>query len=116
METHPVAVVLAVIFIAAPCVLAIAVDRRVASFQRQAFGHLARAARNLRIMTWAIWVYYVGVLVGSWIIGDLAAMFVLPMPAEGVQIYVRIGAAAMAYVFALFVARELYLVTQPRKA
>ncbi len=115
MAVHPVAVVLAAITMLAPCLLALVIDQQVRAFQRQAFGHLAKAARNLRIMVWAVFAYYAVVLAGSWLIGDLEAMFMIPMPVEGVQIYIRIGAAILAYVFALFVARELFLVTQPRK-
>lgn len=99
-----------------PLVMAILIDRQTASFQREAFGHLAAAARNLRIMAWVVFLYYVGVLAGSAIIGDLPRMFELPMEAEGIQIYVRIGAAIVGYIFAMGVARELFLVTKPRKA
>ncbi len=98
----------------APLVLAIFIDRQTASFQREAFGHLANAARNLRIMSWMVFAYYLLVLFGSLWVGDLDAMFMLPMPKEGIQIYMRIGAAILAYVGALGVARELFLVTKPR--
>ncbi len=115
MDVHPLGVILAIIFMVLPLVLAVLIDRQVAAFQRQAFGHLAKAARNLRVMSWAVFAYYIVVLTGSWLIGDLKAIFIIPMPVEGVQIYVRIGAAILAYIFAHFVARELFLVTQPRK-
>lgn len=108
-------VVIASVFYIAPLVFAIFIDRQTAAFQREAFGHLRKAARNLRIMAWAIFVYYVGVLVGSAIIGDLQYMYQLPLKPEGVQIYVRIGAAIFGYVFALLVARELYNVTIPTR-
>ncbi len=113
MAVQPGLVVLAIVFYIAPLVLAILNDRQVRAFQKYAFGHFEKAARNLRIMIWFVFVYYVGVLIGSLVIGDLPAMWEFPMPAEGVQIYVRIGAAAAAYVFALFVSKELYLVTKP---
>lgn len=112
---NPLMVVVASIFYVAPLVLAIFIDRQSAAFQRESFGHLKKAARNLRIMAWAIFAYYVAVLTGSAIIGDLQYMYELPLQAEGIQIYVRIGAAIMGYVFALFVARELYNVTIPSK-
>lgn len=64
-------------------------------------------------MVSAVMVYYVAVLVGSAWIGDLRHAAQWPVPPEGIQIYVRIGAAILGYVFAHAVARELYLVTQP---
>lgn len=112
---EPALVLLAALFMLAPAVLAGIVDWQVRQFQREAFGHLRKAARNLRVMAWAVLVYYAGVLAGSYALGDLAAMAEWPMPTEGVVVYVRIGAAAVAYVFALFVAKELYLVTRPGK-
>lgn len=102
-------------FLAAPIVLAVIVDWQVRQFEREAFGHLRKAARNLRIMAWAVLVYFFGVLGGSLAIGDLGDMVLWPMPTEGAVIYVRIGAAILGYIFALFVARELYLVTRPGK-
>ena len=112
---EPLLVVLAAGFMAAPVVLATIVDFQVRQFQRESFGHLRKAARNLRIMAWGVLVYYAGVLAGSVAVGDLAAMADWPMPAAGLVIYIRIGAAILAYVFALFVAKELYLVTRPGK-
>jgi hypothetical protein len=106
---------LASAFMAAPVVLAAIVDWQVRMFQQEAFGHLRKAARNLRVMAWAVLFYYAGVLGGSLAIGDLEDMILWPMPAEGIVIYVRIGAAILAYVLALFVAKELYLVTRPGK-
>lgn len=114
-SVNPALLLLAAVFMAAPLVLAVIVDWQVRQFQREAFGHLRRAARNLRVMAWAVLVYYAGVLAGSLVIGDLQAMVAWPMPTEGVVIYVRIGAAILAYVLALFVAKELYLVTRPGK-
>lgn len=108
-------VVVAAVFMAAPIALALVVDWQVRQFQREAFGHLRRAARNLRIMAWAVLVYFFGVLGGSLAIGDLGDMIQWPMPTEGLVIYIRIGAAILGYVFALFVAKELYLVTRPGK-
>lgn len=52
---------------------------------------------------------------GSLVLGDLPKMAGWPMPPEGMVIYFRIGAATVAYGFALFVAKELYLVTRPGK-
>lgn len=106
---------LASAFVAAPVVLAVIVDWQVRLFQQEAFGHLRKAARNLRIMAWAVLLYYAGVLGGSLAVGDLADMVRWPLPTEGLVIYLRIGAATVAYVFALFVAKELYLVTRPGK-
>lgn len=108
-------VVLAALFLLAPIVLATVVDWQVRQFQREAFGHLRRAARNLRIMAWFVLVYYAGVLAGSLVLGEVGDMVRWPMPAAGVVIYVRIGAAIVAYVLALLVAKELYLVTRPGK-
>jgi hypothetical protein len=105
--------VLAVLFMAAPLVLAVFIDRQVAAFQKEAFGHLRKAARNLRIMAWGVFVFYVGVLAGSALLGELQMTMQYPTPAPGVQIYVRISAAIVAYVFAFFVAKELYQVTLP---
>lgn len=108
-------VVLAALFIAAPVVLAAIVDWQVRQFQREAFGHLRRAARNLRIMAWAVLVYYGGVLGGSLVLGDVGDMVTWPLSAAGLVIYIRIGAAIVAYGLALLVAKELYLVTRPGK-
>ncbi len=107
-------VVLAVAAVATPVVLAYLVDCQVRAFQREAFGHLAKAARNLRLMSGAVLLYYFGVLGGSWYAGDLATMLEYPLAREGLAIYVRIGAAVLAYVLALNVAKELYLVTRPK--
>lgn len=112
---EPLLVLLAACFMAAPVVLATIVDYQVRQFQHEAFGHLRKAARNLRIMAWAVLVYYAAVLGGSLVLGDLQTMAHWPMPASGLVLYVRIGAAIVAYVFALFVAKELYLVTRPGK-
>lgn len=112
---EPLLVLLASLFMAAPVVLAAVVDWQVRQFQREAFGHLRKAARNLRIMAWAVLVYYFGVLLGSLYVGDLGHMVEWPMPRDGFVIYVRIGAALVGYAFALFVAKELYLVTRPGK-
>lgn len=111
---EPVLAAVASVVAAAPLALAFVVDYQVRMFQREAFGHLRRAARNLRIMAWAIFVYYLGVLAASWLAGDLQQVAELPMTAQGWAIYVRIGAAILAYVMAILVARELYLVTKPR--
>ncbi len=108
-------VLLASAFLAAPVALAAIVDWQVRQFQREAFGHLRKAARNLRVMAWAVLVYYAGVLGGSAAIGDLGDMAAWPMPTEGMVVYVRLGAAILAYTLALFVAKELYLVTRPGK-
>jgi len=102
------------LFLSVPFVMAFRIDRQVATFQREAFGHLARAARNLRIMGWSIFVYYLGVLGGSWWIGDLRASVQWPMPASGLQVLLRVGAAVLGYAFAGAVAHELYKVTEPR--
>lgn len=112
---NPALVLLASAFLAAPVALAAVVDWQVRQFEREAFGHLRKAARNLRVMAWAVLVYYAGVLGGSVAVGDLGAMVLWPMPTEGVVIYVRVGAAILAYTLALFVAKELYLVTRPGK-
>ena len=100
---------------AAPVVLATIVDFQVRQFQREAFGHLRKAARNLRVMAWAVLVYYAAVLGGSLVLGDLEAMADWPIPIEGLVIYIRIGAVIVAYALALLVAKELYLVTRPGK-
>lgn len=105
---------LATLFLLAPLYLAFLMDRQVNAFQREAFGHLARAARNLRIMSWAILGYYLIVVTGSYFNGDLAGMVRLPLTREGLLLYGRIGAAIIAYFFGLSVARELYLVTKPQ--
>ena len=107
--------ILATAFLAAPVGLAIVVDLQVRAFQREAFGHLRKAARNLRVMAWAVLVYYAGVLGGSLAVGDLGDMVRWPMPTAGLVVYVRVGAAVLAYTLALFVAKELYLVTRPGK-
>ena len=112
---EPLLVLLAASFMAAPVVLATIVDFQVRQFQREAFGHLRKAARNLRIMAWGVLLYYSGVLAGSFLLGDLPTMADWPMPSEGLVIYIRIGAAIVAYALALLVAKELYLVTRPGK-
>ena len=106
---------LAAAFLAAPVGLAIVVDLQVRAFQREAFGHLRKAARNLRVMAWAVLLYYAGVIAGSLAVGDLADMVAWPMPTSGLVVYIRVGAAILAYTLALFVAKELYLVTRPGK-
>lgn len=115
MAVHPFLVILAALFLVAPAALVVLIDRQVQAFQQEAFGHLQRAARNLRLMAWFIFVYYAGVLIGSFVIGDLPAMWEYPLRAEGVQIYVRLGAAIAGYIFALQVSKELYQVTRPRR-
>ena len=112
---EPLLVVLAAGFMAAPVVLATIVDFQVRQFQHQAFGHLRKAARNLRVMAWAVLVYYAAVLGGSLVLGDLQKMAEWPIASEGLVIYIRIGAAIVAYALALMVAKELYLVTRPGK-
>ncbi len=105
--------IVAVVWLAAPLYLSIRVDHLVRTFEAEAFGHFRKAARNLRFLVWAIFTYYLGVIIGGVIIGDVQAMFYWPMPAEGVVIYIRIGAVLVGYLFASMVARELYLVTRP---
>ncbi|HLF16678.1 MAG TPA: hypothetical protein VI796_04515 [Candidatus Thermoplasmatota archaeon] len=106
-------VALAALFIATPALLAVAVDIQVRAFQREAFGHLQKAARWFRLMTFAVLLYYFGVLAASLYAGDLQGMLEFPVPREALAIYVRIGAATLAYALALMVAKELYLVTRP---
>lgn len=101
---------------AAPLALAFVVDWQVRMFQREAFGHLRRAARNLRLMAWAIFAYYLCVLATSWWAGDLQQAAAWPLTPVAWAVYVRIGAAILAYALALMVARELYLVTRPGRA
>jgi hypothetical protein len=60
-------------------------------------------------------MYYAAVLGGSLVLGDLQTMAEWPMPSAGLVIYIRIGAAIVAYALALLVAKELYLVTRPGK-
>lgn len=103
----------AVAWLAVPSYLALRTDARTREFQGQAFGHFRKAARNLRWLVWAIFAYYVGVVVSAVLLGDVVAMFRYPMPAEGVLTYVRIGAVIAGYVFTHLVAKELYLVTRP---
>jgi hypothetical protein len=103
---------LAALFVAAPPALAFLVDRQAKAFQAEAFGHLRRAARNLRIMGAAILAYYTIVILGAWYTGDLR-LLVEPPTREGILLYVRIGAASVGYAFGYFVARELYLVVRP---
>jgi hypothetical protein len=105
----------AALFLLAPLVLAALVDQQVRTFQRQAFGHLRKAARNLRVMAWAMFLFYLGVLGGSLAAGDLQQTVEWPLTKEALAIYLRIGAAIGGYVGALFVAKELYLVTRPGK-
>ena len=112
---EPLLAILAALVMAAPVALAAVVDWQIRQFQREAFGHLRRAARNLRLMAWAVLVYYAGVLGGSFAVGDLRAMTEWPMPADGLVVYLRVGAAIVAYILALSVAKELYLVTRPGK-
>ncbi len=111
----PALVLVATVFLLAPPVLAAFIDRQVRAFQREAFGHLRKAARNLRVMAWAMFLFYLGVLVASFTAGDLPQIVQWPLSSEGFAIYVRIGAAIGGYVGALFVAKELYLVTRPGK-
>ncbi len=112
---HPLLVATAAAFLLAPPVLAVFIDLQVRAFQREAFGHLRKAARNLRIMAWAMFVFYVGVLAGSLAAGDLPQIVTWPLSREAIAIYARVGAAIAGYVGALFVAKELYLVTRPGK-
>jgi hypothetical protein len=112
---EPLLVVLAALFMLAPIALAVVVDWQVRQFQVEAFGHLRKAARNLRVMAWAVLVYYGGVLGGSLVLGDVQEMAEWPLSAAGLVIYIRIGAAIVAYGLALLVAKELYLVTRPGK-
>lgn len=112
---EPMLVLVAAVFLAAPVVLATIVDFQVRQFQHEAFGHLRKAARNLRVMAWAVLVYYAAVLAGSYALGELPQMAEWPLSTAGLVIYIRIGAASVAYGFALFVAKELYLVTRPGK-
>lgn len=108
--------VLATLFVVAPPVLAILADRQARAFQREAFGHLRTAARHIRVMIWAILVYYAAVIGGSAVVGDLGAMVQDPMPARGFVVYLRIGAAIVGYVFMVRVTTALYLMTRPRRA
>lgn len=108
-------VVLAGLFLATPLALAVAVDLQVRAFEAEAFGHLRKAARNLRVMAWSILVYYAGVVGTSLAAGDIAELLNWPLSPEGLAIYARIGAAILAYVLGLRVAKELYLVTRPGK-
>ncbi len=105
--------IVAITWLGLPLYLSLCVNRLVRTFEAEAFGHFRKAARNLRYLVWAIFIYYVGVIIGGLIIRDVQAMFYWPMPAEGVVIYIRIGAVIVGYGFASLVARELYLVTRP---
>ena len=99
-----------------PLALALLADAKVRAFQKQAFGHLRKAAIYVRLMGWTIFLYYVGVLGGSFALGHLGEMMAYPLSGEGFAIYLRTGAAILGYVMLNLVARELYFVTQPRRA
>ncbi len=107
--------IVAVLFMVTPAVLAVRAELQLRAFQHEAFGHLASAARHLRLLIWAVFVYYVAVLAGSAWIGDLIHMFEWPMERAGIQIYVRIGAAILAYLLGGRVATDLYKITLPRQ-
>lgn len=113
---EPLLAVLAAAAFAAPPLLAWRCDRQARAFQREAFGRLARAARNVRLMVWCILAYYAGVVAGSVAVGDVGAMVQWPMPARGAVVYLRLGAAVLGYVLMLGITRELYLVVRPPRA
>lgn len=113
MATNPFLAVLASLFLVAPLGLALAADYQVRAFQREAFGHLAKAARYVRLMGWTIFVYYLGVLAGSFALGELQAMFEWPLSTAGAVVYIRIGAAILGYVMLNLVAGQLYQIVRP---
>ncbi len=113
MPTNPFLAVVAGLFLLAPLGLAVAADYQVRAFQREAFGHLAKAARYVRMMGWTIFVYYLAVLAGSLLLGELQMMFEWPLAAPGAVIYVRVGAAILGYVMLNLVAAQLYRIVRP---
>lgn len=115
MAVNPVMLIIAILVYAAPVVLAILVDRQIRAFEKEAFGHLAKAARNLRLMAWFILVFFFGVIIGGWVVGDLQETAQWPISGTAATMYIRTLAAITAYVFALFVSKELYAVTKPRR-
>lgn len=115
MGANPFLVIVATVFLAAPLALAVAADLQVRAFQHEAFGHLAKAARYVRLMGWTIFVYYLGVLGGSWALGELQALFFWPLATAGLVVYIRIGAAIAGYVMLNLVATQLYRVVRPER-
>lgn len=113
MTFHPLMWILAGAFLLAPVALAVAADVQVRAFQKEAFGHLAKAARWLRLMGWIILVYYGGVLIGSYALDELQDLVRWPLSTAGLVIYVRVGAAVLGYALLNLVARELYRVVRP---
>lgn len=116
MALHPVMLVIAIAVYSAPVVLAVLVDRQIRAFQKEAFGHLAKAARNLRMMAWFILLFFLGVVVGGLAVGDLKETAMWPISGTAATMYLRVFAATAGYLFALAVSKELYAVTKPQKA
>lgn len=103
----------AALVLASPGAFAFISDRQAASFQREAFGHYRRAARNLRILVWIVFVFYALVIAGAFVTGDIREMMFFPLSARATFVYLRIVAVLAGYVVVNLVTHELWLVTRP---
>ncbi|MEK6985549.1 MAG: hypothetical protein AABX89_04110 [Candidatus Thermoplasmatota archaeon] len=96
-----------------PLALAFLCVRLVLAFEKEAFGHLRRAARNLRILCFGVFLYYAVVVASSLPNYAVVGLFSWPLHAEATALYVRLIAINLAFFGGLMIAKELYHVTQP---
>ncbi len=84
------------------------------AFRREAFGGYARSARNLQYGVVLVFLYYAAVVASAAAGGRLDLMALVPLPLEGVLLYVQLLLAGVAFTALWLVARELYLLVKPR--
>lgn len=113
MAIHPVLLVMGLAVIVSPLLLAVRIELQARRFQTQAFGHLSRAARNLRQAVWGVLAFYVLVVGGGAATGQYATLFEWPLGGDAALVYLRILAVTVAYALFGRVAQQLYLVTVP---
>ncbi len=116
LEVSTALVPVSVLLLATPLPFAVLAWIESRAFRREAFGGYARSARNLQYGVGLVFLYYAAVVASAAVGGRLDLMAVIPLPLEGVLLYVQLVLAGIAFTALWLVARELYLLVKPRPA
>ncbi len=114
LVVSPALVPFSVVLLATPLPFAVLAWVESRAFRREAFGGYARSARNLQYAVTLVLLYYVAVVASAAVGGRLDLMALLPLPLEGVLLYIQLGVAGIAFIALWLVARELYMLVKPR--
>lgn len=114
-NARPALIPVAIALLLTPVPFAIVAFRKAGTFAHEAFGHYRKSAQRLRLGVVLVGLYYAAVVASAFVGDRLDAMATIPMRAEAFLLYLQVAIAILAFTTLWLVAREMYLITQPRQ-